>query len=442
MDEILNFFSFDFSTLNDIASNPFSAMWFLFIHGGWLFFVYAMWYMGTHYWKETRQHKFHHHMEWILLAITIPRTHEQTPRAVENIFAHWAGAHSKNSWVEEWIDGRIQDTITVEIASFEGHIQYFVHTTRKFRDLIEASIYAQYPDAEIVEVEDYAKKIPTNFPNKDWELFGTEMIPAGKPDLYPLRTYPSFEDKVSGEFKDPMAVLLENMSRLQPGEQFWYQIVMTPIEQVAFRSAGEDLAKKLMGQEVKHKETLLDQALKIPQVFLEGIFQLIGLFAAPAEHKKDSNPLNSRALTMSPGERKVVEGVENKISKIAYATKIRWVFLTKKGAMTKARMVHPFIGFIKQFNTNDMLALKPESKKVGMNSTLWFFKDRRNNERKKRLLRAYIGRSNWVGTPAFFLNIEELATLWHFPISMQVKAPQLRKTEAKRAEPPINLPFG
>jgi hypothetical protein len=43
---------------------------------------------------------------------------------------------------------------------------------------------------------------------------------------------------------------------------------------------------------------------------------------------------------------------------------------------------------------------------------------------------------------AFFLSTEELATLWHFPILMQVRAPQLQRTEAKKVEPPANLPFG
>jgi len=55
---------------------------------------------------------------------------------------------------------------------------------------------------------------------------------------------------------------------------------------------------------------------------------------------------------------------------------------------------------------------------------------------------AYRNRSDWFGTPTFHLNTEELATLWHFPHSLQVKSPLLPKTESKRTEPPLNLPFG
>lgn len=429
--------------LVNLGDNPFAVSWWLFTHGGFIFFIWFAWFIFTHLWLETRQHHYNHHKQWMVLAIDIPRLHEQTPRAVENIFAHLAGAHGPNSWKEKWIDGRTQDTISVEIISIEGHVQFLVHTTRNFRDLIEASLYAQYPDAEIVEVEDYTKKVPHHYPDKEYDLFGTEMIPpkAGM-DLYPLRTYPEFEDKVSGEFKDPMAVLLENMSRLQPGEQAWYQIVLTPIDQQDYRKKGEALIKKLTGQKVEHKDTLAQKALDMPLSIMNLALETTGIVPAHAPKKADSNPLNSRMWTMTPGERKVVEAVENKISKIAYSCKIRFILIARKETMKKSRFAHPFIGFIKQFNTNDMFSLKPESKKVGMNGTLWFFKDKRNNERKRKFIKAYSSRSNWAGTPLYFLNIEELASLWHFPISMQVKAPQLKKTEAKRSEPPINLPFG
>jgi hypothetical protein len=97
---------------------------------------------------------------------------------------------------------------------------------------------------------------------------------------------------------------------------------------------------------------------------------------------------------------------------------------------------------IKQINSNQLLALKPETTRVGINGALWLFKDRRNGRRKTLLVSAYSNRNPYFGTPPFHLNTEELATMWHFPHSLQVKAPQLNKTEAKRTEPPINLPFG
>lgn len=438
MDELVVYST---SFLELFGANPFAAMWFLFTHGGFLVFLWLIGWGALQLFVGSKQAIFNSKKQWMLLAINIPRMTEQTPRAVENIFSHWAGAHSKNSWKEDWIDGRTQDTITVEMISIEGRVQFLVWTVRNFRDLIEASIYAQYPDAEIVEVEDYTKKVPHNYPDKDWDMFGTEMIPV-KPDVYPIRTYPEFEDKVSGEFKDPLAVWLENLSRLGPGEQAWFQIVLTPIDQKSFRTSGETMIKKLTGQKIEVKQGMLDMIFSIPLKLIGLILEVIGIIPATAPKKKeDDNPLKSRMWTMTPGERKVVEAVENKISKIAYNAKMRILYVAKKEVMKKSRVIHPFIGTIKQFNTNDMQSFKPESAKIGMNGALWWFKEQRNNARKNSFIRAYSGRSNWNGTPNYKLNIEELASLWHFPISMQVKAPQLTKTEYKRAEPPLNLPY-
>ncbi|MBI4138967.1 hypothetical protein HY479_02340 [Candidatus Uhrbacteria bacterium] len=429
------------SFLDLAGESPFAAMWVVFLNGGWIAFTVAFFWALSRYWLNLRQIVFGSKKEWMLLAITIPRMTEQTPRAVENIFAHLAGAHSPASWKEKWIDGKTQDQISMEIVSIEGRVRFMVYTTRPQRDLIEATIYAQYPDAEIAEVEDYTLQAPTLYPDPEWDVFGTEMIPVKKTDVYPLRTYHEFEDQVSGEFKDPMAVILENLSRLGPGEQGWYQIVITPIDQKAFREKGEMFVKKFTGQKIEVKKGIIEQILTYPFTLIGSFLQEMGVIPAPTPPKKQEDPFG-RVMKLTPGERKVLEAVENKISKIVFLCKIRFIYVAKREVMKKSRIIGPFVGGIKQFNTNDMQALKPESKRVGVNSTLWFFKDQRNGKRKTRLMRAYRARSNWVGIPAFHLSIEELASLWHFPITVQTKAPQLQRTEAKRSEPPINLPFG
>lgn len=422
------------------GASPFEAMWFLFVSGGWIILPILAWMVFKALWLNARTAEFNAKKDWIVLAIDVPRLHEQTPRAVENIFAHLAGAHSPSSWTEKWIEGKTQDTISMEIVSIDGNIQFLVRTTRGHRDLIEASIYAQYPDTEIVEVEDYTLRVPSLYPDREWDMFATEMIPV-KSDIFPLRTYPEFEDKISGELKDPMAVMLENLSRIGPGEQVWFQIVLTPIDQKSFQTKADAFVKKLTGQKVEVKESMLEKAVNLPLKGAGALLEASGILGAPAAPaKKDAMPF-SKILQMSPGERKVLEAIEIKASKIVYTCKIRFLYVAKKEIFKKQKTVSPFIGAIKQLNTNDLQALKPETKHVGMNSTLWFFKDNRNNDRKRRFMAAYRSRSNWVGTPGFTLNIEELATMWHFPISMQTRAPQLKRTESKRSEPPINIPF-
>ena len=263
-----------------------------------------------------------------------------------------------------------------------------------------------------------------------------------KEDPYPLKTYIEFEDKVSGEFKDPMAAVLENFSRLGPGEHAWFQIVITATDQKDARARAEKLINKIKGIKEKPKVTMLDHAVDFPIKATETLLAgLLGSGGGEGEKKPDKKEEYPKMLALTPGERSVLEAIEHKASKIGFMTKMRFIYAGKKTVMKKPRAVHPFIGAIKQVNTFNMQSLKPESKHVGVNGTLWWFKDQRNNIRKNHLYHAYVSRSNWQGLEQFFLANDELATLWHFPILSQVKAPQLQRTEAKRTEPPANIPF-
>ncbi len=435
------FFNFDWQTfLDTVGTNPFMAMWFFFSHGGWILFVaFLIWAIAVG-WLNWRQNIFESKKEWMLLAIQVPRLHEQTPRAVDNMFAYLAGAHSSIGWTEKWFTGVTQDTLSIEIASIDGHVQFFIRSTRRMRDLIEAAIYSQYPDAEIAEVEDYAMKVPQHFPDEEWDLWGTQFIPV-KSDVYPLKTYPLFEDKVSGEFKDPLSAMLEGLSRLHSGEQAWFQIVLTPISQSDYQKKAEAMVRKLAGQKVTPKKSMLEHVAELPLTALTTVGGAIFAGETPSKPAKPENPLLSKLLHITEGEKIVIAGIEQKLSKIVYLAKMRFVYVGKKEIMAKSRIAYSFIGGIKQFNTNNMLSIKPDFDKVGNSGKLWWFKNTRNNGRKTRMMLAYRNRSNWSGLPNFHLCTEELATLWHFPISIQSKSPQLKKTESKKSEPPENIPF-
>lgn len=424
------------------GDNPVFAMGWILSHGGWIILVWAVLWGVRELWLDWRQAVGRKGKKYVLLAIDVPKNTEQTVKAVENMFAYLAGAHSSASFLEKWWEGKVQDPLSFELISIDGHIQYLIRSTTKMRDLVEAAVYSQYPDAEITEVEDYTHHVPSHFPNETHDAFAFELTNV-KDDAYPLKTFIDFEDKLSGEFKDPLAALLESLSRMLPGEQAWYQIVVTPIEQKEFAAHCLHLIHKLTGQHVEPKPRLVDKALDLPLNTLNMAANIVmGTEGGDAHHKDDKNVLNSRMWNLTPGERKVVEGVERKMSKIAFKTKIRFMYIARRDVFNKSHIAYSFVGAIKQYNTNDSQALKPESKHGGVSSALVFFRDKRNDIRKNHLMHAYHGRSNWAGLHSFYLCTEELASLWHLPVSLHVKAPQVKKTESKKSEPPINLPMG
>jgi hypothetical protein len=48
---------------------------------------------------------------------------------------------------------------SLEIASLEGDVKFFIRTQKKFVQLIQNNFYSQYPNIEITEAEDYVTKI-------------------------------------------------------------------------------------------------------------------------------------------------------------------------------------------------------------------------------------------------------------------------------------------
>src|SRR5690606_34574244 len=162
-----------------------------------------------------------------------------------------------------WL-GKFNPSFSFEIVSIDGYVQYFIQTPKKYRDLVESAIYSQYPEAEISEVPDYTKNVPKNYPDPEWDAFGTEYV-LKKNEAYPIRTYTEFEDKSSEEFmfKDPISAILELMGSLKHGEQLWFQIRLTPTDE-EWQKKGEDVVNKMLGIKKEAKKGVVDQVLETP----------------------------------------------------------------------------------------------------------------------------------------------------------------------------------
>ncbi len=430
------------------AQHPVIVMWELFRAGGWIpvliVFLRGFWWI----WINERQFLFINSVNPVLLAVDVPKSTEQTPKAVENIFAQLLGAHSSFTRKERFWDGKMPPVFSFEIVSIEGYVQFLVRVWEKYRDLVEATIYAQYPEAEITEVEDYVLNVPQQWPwpNKEWGFFGSEFVPS-KPEFYPIKTYLDFSDPISGEFKDPMAGLLEGLAKLGAGEQVWLQILVTTCSQ-DWKDAGETLVKKLIGAKVAPKVTALDKAMDLPLQALDiGVSGLIGGEPAKPQQKKEEP--RSQMLHLSPGERFVVERVEQKLSKIGLKTKIRFIYIAPKKNFRTGTIISFVRGALQQFTTLNLNKLGfygPVTTKYDyfwqLNPIFFYLSGtfyKTTNERIKSIFWAYKYRHNFRGATPYILSTEELASLWHFP-SLLVKTPTVKKAESKRAEPPLRLP--
>ncbi len=379
-------------------------------------------------------HQTMHHWKYVVLAIDIPQLNVQTPKAVEQLFSHLAGVFSKPDLKGKFYQGYKQKWFSFEVISIEGYIQFLVWTEEQYRDLIETAIYAQYPDAEITEVEDYTTAAPTRFPNAEYDVWAADFALAENA-AFPIRSYEEFEHSISKDtvLKDPMGTMLESFSRIGHGEQMWFQILVRPIDN-SWKESVIAKIKEFIGEEDSHGHGHGSPLSFITDNFLitegKGLLQeagrqIAGMGGAHHEEHEESKDKNQLKY-MTPGQVKLVESMEKKIQKIGFETNIRAVYLARKEVFNPSRGVTALIGSVSQFNIPTANSIV-----VGAQAS--------SDKKKAKYIEAYRSRSMDLEVHAYVLNIEELATIWHFPMS-HVKVPLLQKAANKAAEPPSGLP--
>lgn len=440
----LGLFTIDLDVINVFfAQSSFAVVLQLFALGGWSILAYLLLYAGIELTKKYREDGHTKHWKWVLLAVDVPTLNIQTPKAVEQMFNQLSGAYDDHNIAKTFKHGHKQQWFSLEIISIEGYIQFLIRTEESFRELVETSLYAQYPDAEVTEVEDYVNAIPDHFPNQEYDMWAADFG-LTENDAYPIRTYRDFEHSISKDtvLKDPMSALLESFSRIGPGEQMWFQILIEPIDS-HWKHKSIDKIKEIIGDTSGHGHggggigsKIADVLTDAPMKFIEGVGdQIFGREASEGHDSHDAGGEPNQLKYLTPGQTKIVEDMETKITHVGFKTKIRCIYIARKEVFNPSRGVNSLIGAINQFNVPSCNSIAP---KFGV-ETHYFFKDQKAAQRKNLLMKAYKKRKIKVGANSFVLNTEELATIWHFPMS-HIKTPLLQKTEGKKAEPPSGLP--
>jgi len=396
----------------------------------WIILPFLFFFIFADSWLIFKRLKNIRSIEWKLLEIKVPTDILKTPKAMEQVFAACHATYSFGfNFRAKYIEGKVEEWMSFEIVSIGGYIHFYIRVPKQYQSLIETAIYAQYQDAEIIEGQDYLNDLPTTFPNKIYEIFGSELL-FTKDNAYPIKTYPSFEEITEERRLDSMAPIMEVLSRLKNNQRIFIQILIRPTGD-AWKKAGEKLIEKLMGKQSSTKksgllyeinELLKDifKALPIwPGVYLAGM--------SKSTQKESSLP------KLTHGQEEVIKKIEEKISKIGFETTIRYIYIDKKDSFSRENIA-ALNGAFRQFNTQNLNAFKPNIE--AMTVAKGMFKDIKIKNKKRLIFERY---RSVMMNKTIILNTEELATLYHFPI-LAYKSSMIKKIEYKKGEPPPDLP--
>lgn len=371
-------------------------------------------------------------LKWSMIEIKPPRNIERSPRVMEQIFTALHGAFSTLNWFDFYLKGKkFQPMFVFEIRGIDGEMRFYVRMERKFRNMVESLVYAQYPEAEIEDVEDYAMEVPSNLPNSEWDLWGCdfELI---RDDAYPIRTYHKFQEDVTKGMIDPLGSFADLVAGLPPRVEAWCQLLIIPMKNSEWEPYVRKVVAKLTKREEKKKAGLIASFFKETVDILSSSVQYIfGPISEKKEEKKEEEFIQFR---LTPIERDVLQAVEESLSKKAFKTKIRFLVLGPRDVFSEDLRKGP-LGFFDQFGDANLNTLKTNNDtKTYAN---YFFVEMRKQWTKRKIFLRYITRDN--DGPNIILNSEELATIYHMP-DMSAMSPAIARVEAKKGGPPSNLP--
>lgn len=362
--------------------------------------------------------------KWILLEIKVPKDVFKSPAAMEIFLSN--AIHQTSgmaTWVNRWWVGNVHPTFSLEIMSNQGAVKFFIRAESRWKRIIEAQLYAQYPNVEIKESEDYVEETARDMMQEPWSIFGTEFV-LKKDDPYPIKTYVDYGlDKAVGSLEeeekiDPITPFVEFMASLKPGEQVWFQMLVRP-------SISRYKDPKHPFKKVDWK----DDAKRLKE----------DLMAQHIVKDKDGNEQRN-IQNMTDAEKEALKAIERSVGKPGFDVGIRAIYLAKKDAFDGTN-IGAMIGSLKQYNSINLNSFRPNNV-TGFDYPWQDPTGSRARRLKKQMFNAYWDRGffhpPYKGEP-FVLNSEELATMFHFP-SRSTEAPTFERIEAKKATPPANLP--
>ncbi len=432
-----------FNFIADVLLNFLSLSWWF-----WAFVILLP--AGISTWLYWRQEIFKKKLNWVVLELKMPREIRKNPRAMEQVFTSFHALRNAPADIaEKWWDGEITRWYALEIASFGGETHFYVRGYNLQKGLLEAAFLSYYPEIEIVEIDDYIERLPANIKElheQGYDLWGSEMK-LDREEAYPIKVYSEFEAPEEEKQYDPMAAFLEFMATIKKEEIVCIQFLIAPkarewrdkwdglIEELRFKKAAAEAAKP--------KTATSFHGGPLPQ------FEVV-------KPEQNAGTQFFRSFMRTPGETDVLKAVENNLSKPAFDTLIRFIYLSPKSLYYDSFPRRAITACFNQFAALDLNSLsRNETMSTRVRFWKWphLFPRRRNEYRKSRILynyrrreippKTFMGRLltshllNWNFTSrSFAMNTECLATIFHPPTYLVLTAPHIRRVESRKAGPP------
>jgi len=323
-----------------------------------------------------------------------PESWKEEIGAMEQLLTSLAQLRNRNTSITAAFYGK--PTITLEIANPANseEILFYIAVPKKFRSSFEKQVHSYFPDSMIEKVEDY-----TIFSPGSYTAMG--VVKLGKTSSLPIKTYEMME-------ADPLNEITNAFSKLEStGEGASIQIVLQDAGK-AWRSKGRKIA-----HEMQQGKQLKDAQGGVVSGVMKEVNKSLATKSPESAHEK--------MVQLTPEEQELVKHIETKTAKTGFQVNIR--LAASAGTQERAE---------------EILAHMENAFSQFENPGINHFVVRHIGTRSKKQAFNYIFRA-FNEEYAILLGVEEVASVFHFPIST-TETPKIKWLKAGSAPPPVDMP--
>ncbi len=375
-----------------------------------------------------------------LIEVRLPDQKEYPISMMELFFETIYISSGEGNWYKKWVQGKTRPVYSFEIVSQGGVVRFFIRARANMRDVITTAIYTYYPDAQIIDVDDYT--LDVLYDTDKWSLWGVEWNLA-RQDALPIKSYADFVTEKTPKDSaplDPMAPLFEIAGTLTGNEKLWLQFIARTEKYARPPEQYEtQVLKREYWEQKKISEEVIDEIM--------------------AFRKKQADALKDSELKLKPdltdSEKRLVATGGRISEKGVFEIGMRMLYLAPHEECKETRIPSFLNAFrLTQTATN---ALVPSGRLLE-EATVFPEKTEKPGRIEERdvLLRLYRDRMFWFAPAVYrfspasedepsvtrktmLMSTEILATICHFPTTF-VRTPTVQRTLARTGESPENLP--
>ena len=339
-----------------------------------------------------------------LLLVTMPKDSQKDEKMenikdligqIEQLYSILGSIGAKDS-SESFFSG--PSYLGLEIASIGKEINFYIAAPKHWQESVIKHIQGIYSSSEVQKIEDYNIFNPQGFE-------AAARLSLKKEYLFPIKTYKRLESDSIGEISNIF-------SKIREGEGGAVQIIFKR-EDSRWRRLAQDIAREMQKGKSYHeaRSAAGKGALrKIAGEMSDSITS--GKDAQKGKSLEESKPV-------TPMQQEIIKMLEEKSSKMGFGVNIRLV----SSAATQERADELLSQLKDAFSQFDDPNLNGFNFSRGNKKSIIYDFSFRNYDPKRKII----------------LNTEELASIFHFPIS-GTGTPKIKWLKARSASAPVDLP--